>query len=255
MKFLVLACVDNRKDLLHDCLSSLVHLYGWRLVFVGQEFSEDRKLYVSNMCPENSIFIWCDQKIGMHNSKRLALQKIETICSDYTVASIDDDMKFLPVTNFDAMKRITQNHGVGIVTGNWVRSEKMLLSKKIKRQLIKQHIVYTAGGMIFNSNVARKIISLGDQNFWCDNTEWSLASYLSGYQNMRYLGSLAVHKILSSGGRKSWVQDGDIKLPNQEYIAIKKSQNGGYHIPSSSEITDLARSIHVTKRKELLYDL
>lgn len=247
-----MACVDNRKELLHDCLASLVHLRGWRLVLVGQEFSDERKQEILNLVPSSSILIWYDKKIGMHNAKRIALQEIESIASDYVVASIDDDMKFLPITNFDAMGQLAQAKGVGIVSGNWVRSEKMLMSKKIKPEIVKQHIVYTAGGMIFNSSIARKIIELGQQDYWCDNTEWSLVSYLNGYQNMRYLGSLAIHRILSAGGRKSWVNNSDVKLPHSEYISLKKDAKGGYHIPSGTEITSFAKGIHVNKRKTLM---
>lgn len=252
MKFLVLACVDNRKELLHDCLCSLSHLDGWRLMLVGQEFSDERKVEIANLVPSGSMLIWCDEKIGMHNAKRIALQEIDSIASDYVVASIDDDMKFLPITNFDAMAELARRKGVGIVSGNWVRSEKMLMSKKIKPEIVKQHIVYTAGGMIFDSVIARKIIELGKKDYWCDNTEWSLASYLNGYQNMRYLGSLAIHRILSSGGRKSWVSSSNIKLPDPEYISLKRDAKGGYHIPSGSELTSYAKSVHLNKRKTLI---
>lgn len=248
MKFLVLACVDNRKELLHDCLASLVYLRDWRLVLVGQEFTEERKLQIENLVPSKSILIWSDEKLGMHNAKRIALLEIESIATDYIVASIDDDMKFLPITNFDAMGQLAQKKGVGIVSGNWVKSEKMLMSKTIKPEIVKQHIVYTAGGMIFDSFISRKIIDLGEQDYWCDNTEWSMESYLSGHQNMRYLGSLAIHKILSSGGRKSWVSSNNVKLPNQEHISLKNDKNGGYHIPSSSEITPYAKSLHLKNR-------
>ena len=252
-KFVLLAAVDNRPDLLRSCLRSLSFLKGWRLVFVGQEFSEARRQEVVSLARPESLFIWLDKKAGMHNAKLKGLQAIEEFQIDYVVASIDDDMEFLADTNFDRMAEIAIHQNVGLVSGNWVRSEKQLGKKKLSESQKSQAIVYTAGGLVFSKKIARLIIGLGENDYWCDNTEWSLASYLNGYQNRRYLGSLAIHRILSAGGRKSYVNV-ERQLPSDKYVLMRSCKKtltdvAGFHIPDQRDLTPFAKFTHKINKK------
>lgn len=247
-KYILLAAVDDRRELLSDCLASLrVFDPSWTLVMVGQKFSQERKLEIEKSVSEGSIFLWQDEAVGMHNAKLIGLSKIRSLSKNHVVASVDDDMIFLPHSNFDRMAEIASMYKMGLISGNWVRSKKSLPKKilKMKDEAKKQAIVYTAGGMVFREWITEEIINLGVNNFWCDNTEWSMASYLAGYHNARYLGSMAVHKILSQGGRKSYVESVQRKLPNPRFVNVrpaKVSGFDGYHIPCSSDITSEAKA-------------
>ena len=248
MKFLLLAAVDNRDDLLLSCLTTLKKFDDWTLIFVGQEFSKSRQTFVKENVQIQSHFIWHKNKLGMHNAKLEGLKKIQEISKKHVVVSIDDDMEFIPSTNFDALASIALTKNIGLVSGNWVRSKKMLSSKSLKDQIKKQHIVYTAGGLCFSEKISKLIIEIGEQNFWCDNTEWSLASFLNGYQNVRYLGSIAIHKILSRGGRKSYVNQ-KREMPSNKFIDLKRDKKNGYHIPSQNDLTDFAKFQHKINKK------
>ena len=252
-KFILLAAVDNRPELLSDCLQSIKHLQGWRLVLVGQEFSVERRNQVVELAPPDTQYIWLSEKVGMHNAKLFGLEHIQRIAKSHVVASIDDDMEFLPATNFDLMAEIASRPEIGLVSGNWVRSHKQIAKKKLSRTVKKQAIVYTAGGLVFTDKITNLIVQIGEKDFWCDNTEWSLCSYLNGYENCRFLGSLAVHKILSAGGRKSYV-DRERQIPSAEYINIrpcKQATSGvnGFHIPDQRDLTALARFTHQVNKK------
>lgn len=251
--FLLLAAVDNRADLLRACIESLHFASDWSLVFVGQEFSPARQKEIEGMSASDSTFIWLDRKAGMHNAKRTGLEMIQQMAPLHCVASLDDDMELLPTTNFNRMARLARQENIGLVSGNWARSERQLANKDISNKQIKQAIVYTAGGLVFSEKITRLIVDLGERDFWCDNTEWSLASYLNGYQNLRYLGSLSLHRILSAGGRKSYVNE-KRDLPSSEFIAMRPCNKTstdvhGFHIPDQRDLTALAKFTHIVNRK------
>jgi len=252
-KFILLAAVDNRPALLSACLQSLSVLHGWKLMFVGQEFSEERKGEVRSLMPPDSFCIWLPEKVGMHNAKLHGLTEIQKMSRLHVVASIDDDMELLATTHFDRMAAISRSKGVGLVSGNWVRSEKQIAKKKIVDSIKRQAIVYTAGGLVFSEGITKHIVGLGLRDFWCDNTEWSLASYLNGYENFRFLGSLAIHRIMSAGGRKSYV-DRERETPNPKYISLrpcKQATSGvnGFHVPDQGDLTQFARFTHQVHKK------
>ena len=247
-KFILLAAVDNRPTLLDACLSSLQMFPDWILVFVGQEFDEERKEHVRQAVRVPALYKWCDEKVGMHNAKLYGLQLIQSQSAKHVVISIDDDMEFIDQTDFNSMGEICQNKDIGLVSGNWVRSEKMLKNKRLRNEIKKQAIVYTAGGMAFSNKITRLIVNAGENDFWCDNTEWSLISYTNGYTNLRYLGSLAIHRILSAGGRKSYV-DAERKLPSAELVTLRPDKTGGHIIPAQRDLTAFAKFRHKLNKK------
>ena len=240
--------MDNRPNLLSSCLSSLKYFPDWTLVFVGQEFSNERKKEIENLSPIEAFYLWRDTKAGMHNAKLYGLELIREKSKKHVVVSIDDDMEFLPLTNFDRILNFCREKNVGLVSGNWVRSEKLLNKKKLIQKFKKQAIVYTAGGLAFSEKITDLIINLGENDYWCDNTEWSLASFLNGYDNFRYLGTLAIHRILSAGGRKSYVET-QRQLPSPEYISIKHDKNGGFLIPTTKDLTSFTKFRNKVNKK------
>lgn len=172
-----------------------------------------------------------------------------------TYILVDDDMQFLPETNYTPAIERSQTHGVGLVSTRWVRSPMMLevAIQRTKHAFVHQPIVYVGGGMVFGDEIADIIREESPLPYWSSDVAFSLASYLAGYRNERYLGSLAIHRVVSSGGRKAWIQhrDADVVMPPQQYIITPRGARE-YHIPSASNLTRLARETHRVRRKQLL---
>lgn len=172
----------------------------------------------------------------------------------HTYILVDDDMRLLPETNYAPAIERAHGRGVGLVSTGWVRSATLRERgvSRIKHQFIHQPIVYVGGGMVFGDEIADIIREESPLPYWSSDVAFSLASYLAGYRNERYLGSLAIHRVVSSGGRKAWIQHNtDVVMPPQQYIITPRGARE-YHIPSTSNLTRLARETHRVRRKQLL---
>lgn len=172
----------------------------------------------------------------------------------HTYILVDDDMRLLPETNYAPAIERTRAHGVGLVSTRWVRSPMMLEAarQRTKHAFVHQPIVYVGGGMVFGDEIANIIREESPLPYWSSDVAFSLASYLAGYRNERYLGSLAIHRVVSSGGRKAWIQHNtDVVMPPQQYITTPRGARE-YHIPTASNLTRLARETHQVNRKQLL---
>ena len=62
---------------------------------------------------------------------------------------------------------------------------------------------------------------------------------MNGYTNYRWRGSLSIHRVCSKGGRKLWVAETQIILPNPEYISLTPN-----HIPKDTDILPIVHQIH-----------
>ena len=59
-----------------------------------------------------------------------------------------------------------------------------------------------------------------------DTPIWSTYAYMNGYDNCRYCGSIAIHKMCSPGGYKLWKEtnmENIVPLP-EEYIETRFTQ-------------------------------
>lgn len=170
---------------------------------------------------------------------------------------LDDDMEFIPETNYAPAIRKAAERGVGIVGCNWIRTESPALRARAayRDAFTAQPIVYTGGGMVFGPKVREAILSMPIRPWAFDDVHTSLCAYLAGYQNLRYLGSLAIHRTLHRGGLQRSYREQPFDPPLAEYITARPcvpvyeaGSGQNHHIPQSSDLTPLARETHRRRR-------
>ena len=261
-RYLLLAASDDRRPLLQLCIRSIkTYLKGWTLVFTAQRFDPSEG-YLEALCDgiPHKLFYQAE-RMGAHNAKMIGLDWIHADAAGgrYVVASIDDDMEFKPETDFEPAVTICTEKGVGFVTGNWCQHEGFYEKRRnsLKNEFIPQPIVYTAGGMLFDNEMADRVRAIGSGDYLCDNSEWSLVAYLSGHVNYRYRGSLCIHRVLGSGGRREWLGQAERILPDPTLLPFQPSKVGfqgknKWRIGTSKDLTPRAHEIHRRERQKLM---
>lgn len=170
----------------------------------------------------------------------------------------DDDMEWTEHTHLEPMVAKLMEPGTGMISGNWARTES-LMDKKIERmqdKFIKQPIVFTGGGMLFKAKHVPSLLQ-NIQPWFADDFHMSLTTYLCGYDNYRYLGSLALHRIQTKGGLLTIFQtDNTLVHPDPKYVRMrpcapmfKDAPNNNYFYPMSSDLTDVAHATHIMNRR------
>ena len=164
------------------------------------------------------------------------------------------DMELCEHTDYSSPLNKVDKKGVGFILTNWARNEKLMLAKvpRKRHEYVKQIFCYQGGGMVYNNEIADIMRKLKQTNATFDH-EWSLTSYLNGYINYRYLGSLAIHKIMSKGGMNQFMAENEAVLPLKEYINFRKAKkqrgNGlDYLIPLDKDLKTLAKQLHEKRR-------
>jgi hypothetical protein len=225
------------------------HLPSWNVVVATQEYTSVEDQRLRKALPD-AMIVSMTRRVGMHSAKMAALRHVRRVCGSdpYVVCSIDDDMEFLPQTNLEPCVAKSLDPMTGFVTANWVAHPNHLAKRKIRHAFVKQPIVYTAGGMVFDRKVADIISALPDARYYSDNSKWSIAAYTAGLSNYRYLGSLAIHRICQKGGRRAWVIDNDVVPPDPEMISVREGRpiagKTEYLIGRSEDLTDHAHNLH-----------
>jgi hypothetical protein len=252
----LIATVNNRIDMLKSLLKSMSDQHvelDWDIIIIAQMYSEIEKINLLNYINTFSQLFFARIKIthlkngmGANLAKIIGLQLYE-----YDIyCSLDDDMIFTERFNADPILKKLEDPRVGLVSGNWAKSTNHVFSKTLKDEFIRQPIVYTGGGLFFRKDLAKIFIEKCTEQYLFDNIEWSVNSYVSGYENYRYLGSIIVHLICSVGGRKLWVSQKNRVLPNPNLITLEKCTevykglDNNYHMASSKDLTALAHKLH-----------
>lgn len=260
MKHILLATVKDRIGLMPTILGSIKrHLPGWNVVIVAQEYTDADTASVVKMLPTASV-LGLRQRVGPHRAKVAGLNGIASAerlqkSESFTVCSIDDDMEFTAKTNLTPAVEYCSRPGVGLVSAGWVKHENQLAEKQCVDEFIEQKIVYTGGGLLFSKAVAELILSIRPDDYFCDNSEWALATYRAGYNNYRYRGSVSIHRICGKGGRRAWVGQATRPIPDARYLKMKPAKQSGlnaWHVGSSDDLTPLAHEEHARNRERLL---
>ena len=256
-KFILLSTLSNRLDMLKTCIPSIKkYSPGWHLVVVAQEFNDQQMVELKSLIKSDYTIISKDSKLGMHTAKVIGLEWIKAYSEiPYVVCSVDDDMEFLEETDLRTpVEWLFENKSIGLLSLGWVNHRSKLEKQKRKNELVEQIIVYTGGGLLFRDDVADLIIELGKKDLWCDNTEWSLAAYLKGYTNYRWRGSITIHHVCSTGGRRSWAVIQDRILPDSKYVNVREGsprfkEPNNYLIPTDKDVTKYTKQIHERNRR------
>jgi hypothetical protein len=250
-KYLLLATVKDRLPMALTLLASIKMLLpDWRLVIVAQEYDAADVAVLDAACVPHDL-ISLPTRIGPHSAKVAGLKHIAALEEGrgYIVCSIDDDMEFTARTSLEAAVRKAMQPGVGLVSAGWVKHEGALVTHETVEAFVTQPIVYTGGGLIFASRCVPLILGIDDANYYDDNTEWSLATYLAGLDNFRYRGSVTIHRICRTGGRRAWVKMQTRRIPDPEFLAMRASKvPGNWNIGASADLTPLAKAMHQRAR-------
>jgi hypothetical protein len=259
---ILLATTGDRPHLMFPCLDSLKkYAPEIPVVLIGQEVPDEVRgqiLEWKRSTNHHLDVVWQDKRSGAHCAKVAAMQAFPDTAA---WVSIDDDMELVKETDYLTPLEKCQESGVGLVSCNWAQTEKMLPKKiaKMTKEYKSQKIVYTGGGLVYGKAVADILTTLPLLPYVTDNALWSAVVYTSGYLNMRYMGSLAIHRILSPGGRKAYLKTVNSVFPVPEYLTMRPCVDQYYdcptsncYIPDSGDLTELAHNKHKENRSSLL---
>lgn len=189
-----------------------------------------------------------DQPISPWVGRRWIYRHTEQ-APDVWVAA-DDDIEFLPdYTDLNSAALKAVEVGVGCVSSNFARVPALLRRSRYERRFIEQPIVNTSGGMAYGPAVVALMLEGPDTDYLFDDIEAPLRAYVHGMVNYRWLGSLAIHAICTTGGLQVMYRQRAMVLPDKALITLHPSRdrhaNGNnYHIPGSRDLTTLAHAQH-----------
>lgn len=164
--------------------------------------------------------------------------------------NMDDDIEFIPQTNYDPMTEKLQEKGTGLISGNWARTESLLPKKKLSDKFLRQPLVYTGGGMVFTHQAGEIFLSQPVLPYFADDPQFSIELYIRGYDNYRYLGSLVIHRIQIKGGLLKTYQTMNLVHPDPKLVTLRPchqfypNTNNNYFYPMSSDLTEYAHQLH-----------
>ena len=189
--------------------------------------------------------------LGCHGARVILLRHIV----DYDIyINLDDDMLLTEFTSYKESIKKSLEKQTGFVLTNWAKTESLMLKKvpKMKDKFVSQALVYQGGGMVYSEKIAQVMRKLKPIKSTFD-TEWSLTSYLLGYTNYRYLGSLAIHMVCGVGGMNEFMKNNPAVKTLEPYVNYRKAkkQNGtgmDLLIPLDSDLTQLAKDTHKQNR-------
>lgn len=200
-----------------------------------------------------------EHRTGPHNARVAALR---TDTSVRAWVSIDDDMEFLPETNYAPCLDRAEQPGVGLVSTMWTRNHGSVraLSAKMQDRFVPSPHVITGGGLIVSKRALALILSLPEARYVCDNTAWSLRVYTAGYMNEEYRGSLAIHKPMAPGGRVDFLRSA--ACDDVDPSLVRRKQRPGepmtewpqnnVAMPTSASYTAEAHEAHALNRKRVM---
>lgn len=190
-------------------------------------------------------------KLGCHGARVTLLNLIDINNYDIFI-NLDDDMELVEQTDYEVSIQKAMEENVGFVLTNWARSEKLLLDKipKMKDKFEKQVMVYQGGGMVYSRKIAQIMKELPKTHAMFDDI-WCISSYVNGYDNYRYLGSLAIHRVCAKGGMRAYMKEKQPPLLSSRFINYRYGgkNNEEVLIPNDSDINYFAKELHRSNKK------
>lgn len=249
-KTFIIASTGDRTDSLIRLIISLTPFIktGWKMAIVCQKYSSSDLSAIKKLIGHSGDVFSFSELIGAHSAKMVALQG----CKSDIWCSLDDDMFAFENTNYDKIADILNTYdNIGFVSSNWARTFELAKKKNIEDKLQPQRLVFTGGGLLFRDDVAEIIRNIPNEKYLFDDCLWAMYAYINGYNNYRYLGSIAVHQICSKGGRRTWIastKQQDRVLPPETLLKVRKGKSkDGYNqflICSDSDLTKEAHKLH-----------
>jgi hypothetical protein len=257
-KYIIIATTGDRVEMLTTMIRSInKYCTDWTLVLVMQGYKYTAAEYIKSIIKVNHRILEMPVRIGMHNAKMCALKYIHEENDEYIVCSADDDMEFTFLTDFTNPIQKLAEKEVGMISLGWVQHENALPKYNMTDEYIKQIIVYTGGGLLFNEKIGKILLDIPQEMYMCDNSLWSVIVYAKGYTNYRYRGTCTIHRICRNGGRRNWLEGSEKSLGPTDLLEFEVSERKGgrkynrYKIPQDKNITQHARNEHVRNRENI----
>ncbi|MDR2170574.1 MAG: hypothetical protein LBP59_10565 [Planctomycetaceae bacterium] len=255
-KCFIIISVSDRFEYLNALLNQIreSQYKDWSIALLYQDYLNNVDQVRKDLVDE---FFVEPIRLGCNKARIMLLQKVKS----YDVyCNLDDDIELTQWTRFDpVVAMIVQNYGVGFVLTNWARTYEQVVQKSANmvHRFDPQILLYQGGGMLYNDTVAELMRKLPLVETVFDEG-WSLTSYLQGYTNYRYSGSLSVHHTLSKGGMHDWYKSVNINslgLLYADYLNYRKTVKGETHIPLDADVKPLAKEMHRKARSQMLMKL
>lgn len=222
---------------------------GYRIVLMYQDYLGNKDL-IENKDQFDRIVV-ADQKLGCHGARVELLKRIK---ADVYI-NLDDDMVLGRETNYPPAIEKCLEKDIGFVLTNWGRNRAEIEKKKpkVKHEFKKQIMLYQGGGMIYSEKIAKLMRELEPIKTTFDNA-WAITSYVNGYTNLRYQGSLTEHRILGAGGMQSFMAENVARLMNTDLLDFKRAKiqrgNGlDILIPLDKDVKKKAHDLHKQNKK------
>lgn len=181
----------------------------------------------------------------------IRVQILDTFRDEYDVfCSVDDDMEFLSTVDYEPMVKACMHPYIGVISGNWVKHEAYLKRIKPVKKFITQPVVYTGGGLMFDGKIVDILTKEKRMPYLFDDLQISLLAYTNGFENMRYRGSLIIHRILQKDGLRASHHLWDFTLPDPELITVREAEkkkyekDNNYYMPLTKDLTRKANLMH-----------
>jgi hypothetical protein len=252
--FVIISISDRVKEL-NDLIKSIMQFRKFDGYDINLLFQDNKdNLHLIENKDRYSNIIVKKELLGCHGARVHLLREADK----YDIyINLDDDMLLTEYTSYNASINKALEKETGFVLTNWAKTESLMLRKvpKMKNKFVKQALVYQGGGMVYSEKIAQVMRRLKPIKSTFD-TEWSLTSYLLGYTNYRYLGSLAIHMVCGVGGMSEFMKNNPAVKTLEPYVNYRRSkkQNGSGKdllIPLDSDLTQLAKDTHKQNRFKL----
>jgi hypothetical protein len=221
-KTFVIISISNRVDDLNELMETIIASpyddFDVNLMFQDPDGVFEKIKYKERY---TNIFVH-PELLGCHGARVILLQKMPR----YDVyINLDDDILLTEHTKYEGAIKKACERSTGFVLTNWAKSRKLMDAKvpKMREEFKKQALVYQGGGMVYTEKIASLMRDLKPIKATFD-TEWPLTAYLNGFSNYRYLGSLAVHKICSTGGMHTFLKSHPAMTALNRYVNYRKAK-------------------------------
>jgi len=213
----VIPSTGNREHMLWNLLRSIERwperdAYDYMLVL--QEYTDGQQeglVFSPVTITQAEAF---DRLLGPHVARQTALKANE---DRELFIMLDDDQEMLPDTSFADALRLAQHPLTGLVCIRQAASPGLVAQRRRTVRGVEQSpMVCTDGGMALARHTADVIRAMPPEAYSCDNTEWSLATYMAGLVNLVDHNHWSLHRAGSRGGRRASagrLDDGWLSVP------------------------------------------
>ena len=247
MKFcFILASISGREHLLREFIASAK---------ISKYKDCDFYLYFQKTGAEEPDFdrsffrdiIWSSSRDGVCLPRMRLLEKYPDY--DFWII-VDDDVEFLGLENFEPMMKFLQvTPDAGIVVGTHKNNKKYYEKAVQQKRMEVKNISFIEGGAV----ISRKIRDLLLREIPMERIAYdgySIITYVHGYTNYKYFGSVVLHK--ATNGNLGWVyvkrHESEFDGFFDKYICMRPdhmAKAGELSLPDDElDLTPKARELH-----------